>query len=67
MFSPVPTNTDIVDGSDSQVDVYELGNMTKDINTTINNTDSNHIFWFGVRTSATQPPTFVITLVFIVK
>ena len=30
--------------------------MTKDINTTINNTDSNlRAFWFGVRTSATQP------------
>ena len=33
--------------------------MTKDINTTINNTDSNpRAFWFGVRTSATQPTTF---------
>lgn len=57
--STVPTNTDIVDGSDFHADVYELGNMTKDINTTINNTDSNpRAFWFGVRTSATQPTTF---------
>ena len=40
-------------------DVYELGNMTKDINTTINNTDSNpRDFWFCVITSATQPTKF---------
>ena len=57
--STVPTNSDIVDGNDFHADVYELGNMTKDINTTINNTDSNpRAFWFGVRTSATQPTTF---------
>jgi len=57
--STIPTNTDIVDGSDFHADVNELGNQIKDINTTINNTDANpRAFWFGVRTGASQPTTF---------
>lgn len=57
--STPPTKADIVDGNDFDSAVTELSNQTKQIDTTINNSDSNpRCFWFGVRTNATQPSTF---------
>jgi hypothetical protein len=57
--STPPTRSDIVSGFDFSTDVSELSNQTKTISTTINNSDSNpRVFWFGVRSSATQPTTF---------
>lgn len=55
-----PTRADIVNGSDfDSTEVTELGNQTRTINTTINNSESDaRCFWFAVRTSATQPTTF---------
>jgi hypothetical protein len=55
----VPTNSDIVDGNDFDSAVTELGNQANSINTTINNTDSNpRAFWFGIRSTVSQPTTF---------
>ena len=52
-----PTRADIVDGSDFDAHVTELGNP-KSIATTITNSDASaRAFWFGIRTSATQPQT----------
>lgn len=57
--STPPTKANIVDGNDFDSAVTELSNQTKEIDTTINNSDSNpRCFWFGVRTNATQPSTF---------
>lgn len=55
-----PTRADIVDGNDfDSTEVTELGNQTKNINTTINNSSADaRCFWLAVRTSATQPSTF---------
>ena len=57
--STPPTKAEIVDGNNFDSAVTELSNQTRQIDTTINNSDSNpRCFWFGVRTSATQPTTF---------
>ena len=54
-----PTRADIVDGSDFDASVTELGNQSKSIATTITNSDASaRAFWFGIRTSATQPTVF---------
>jgi hypothetical protein len=55
----VPTVTDIVSGSSYAGGVTTLGNESKTIATTINNTASvPRVYWFGVRASANQPTTF---------
>lgn len=54
-----PSRTDIVDNNDFHSDVTELGDQTNSIDTFINNTTSlPQAFWFGVRTSASQPNSF---------
>lgn len=57
--STPPTRADLVDSYDFSTGATELGNQTKTISATINNTDPNpRAFWFGVRSSASQPTTF---------
>jgi len=57
--STPPTRADIVDGFDFAAEVTELGNQARVINQFItNNEGAPRAFFFGVRTSATQPTTF---------
>lgn len=54
-----PTRPDIVTGYDFDTEVTELANQTKVLSTYINNTESTpRAFWFGVRSSVTQPSVF---------
>lgn len=54
-----PTRSNIVSGYDFAPAVIELGNSSRNINTTINNAENTpRAFWFGVVSSATQPSTF---------
>ena len=57
--STLPTNADIVDGNDFHADATELGNQANSIQTTIDNTvNTPRAFWFGVRTTVSQPTVF---------
>lgn len=57
--STPPTRADIVDGFDFSSAVTELGNQARVINQFITNSGgAPRAFFFGVRTSATQPTTF---------
>lgn len=54
-----PTREEIVTDFDFAAGVFELGNQSKSISTFINNSDPNpRAFWFGIRSSASQPNTF---------
>jgi hypothetical protein len=54
-----PERPDVVSDFDFASDVVELGHHTKSISTFINNTaDVPRAFWFGVRSSASQPTVF---------
>jgi hypothetical protein len=54
-----PERSNIVSEFDFASDVVELGHHTKSISTFINNTaDVPRAFWFGVRSSASQPTVF---------
>lgn len=55
----LPGNSDVIDGTGFASGVTSLGDETYQLATFINNTDSSpRAFWFGVRTSATQPSSF---------
>jgi hypothetical protein len=57
--STAPTSGDIVDGTGFTGDVNQLSNQTKTFGATVNNSEATpQAFWFGVRTSASQPTTF---------
>jgi len=57
--STPPTRADIIDGYDFDSAVTELGNQARVINQFITNSGGvPRAFFFGVRTSATQPTTF---------
>lgn len=57
--STAPTSGDIVDGTGFTGDVNQLSNQTKTFGATVNNPEATpQAFWFGVRTSASQPTTF---------
>lgn len=57
--STPPTRADIIDGYDFDSAVTELGNQARVINQFITNPAAvPQAFYFGVRTSATQPTTF---------
>jgi len=57
--STPPTRADIIDGYDFDSAVTELGNQSRTINQFITNPAAvPQAFYFGVRTSATQPTTF---------
>lgn len=57
--STPPTRADIIDGYDFDSDVTELGNQARVVNQFITNPAAvPQAFYFGVRTSATQPTTF---------
>lgn len=54
-----PTNSDIVNGTSFTSDVTQYSNQTRTFSGTVNNSQSTpQAFWFGVRSSATQPSTF---------
>ena len=54
-----PTNSDIVDGTGFTGDVTTYGNQSRTIDQFITNSQNvPQSFWFGVRTSASQPSTF---------
>lgn len=55
----VPTNGDIVSGTEFETDVTSYGNQARTLSQTITNSESTpQAFWFAVRSSATQPTTF---------
>lgn len=55
----IPTRTDIVTVSSYAVGVTSLGNQVKNFAATINNSAGvPRVFWFGVRSTATQPTSF---------
>jgi len=57
--STPPTRADIIDGYDFDSAVTELGNQARVVNQFITNPAAvPQAFYFGVRTSATQPTTF---------
>jgi hypothetical protein len=57
--STAPTSGDIIDGTGFTGDVNQLSNQTKTFGATVNNSEATpQAFWFGVRTSASQPTTF---------
>jgi hypothetical protein len=54
-----PTNSDIVSGTGFTGNVTTFGNQSKTISQFITNSESTpQAFWFGVRSSASQPSTF---------
>jgi hypothetical protein len=55
----VPTNNDIVSGTGFAGNVTTFGNQSKTISQVITNSEATpQAFWFGVRSSASQPSTF---------
>jgi hypothetical protein len=54
-----PSNADIVFGSGYEAGVTVLGDQVKIFSATVNNPNSHpRVFWFGVRTAASQPTSF---------
>ena len=54
-----PTNSDIVNGTSFTSDVTQYGNQARTFSNTVTNSESTpQAFFFGVRSSATQPTTF---------
>lgn len=54
-----PSNSDIVFGSGFEPAVTALGNQVKTFAATVNNPSASpRVFWFGVRTAASQPTSF---------
>lgn len=54
-----PSNADIVFGTGFESAVTSLADQTKTFSATVNNPSASpRVFWFGVRTSASQPSSF---------
>ena len=54
-----PTNSDVVDGTGFTGDITTYGNQSKTFSQFVNNGESTpRTFWFGVRSSASQPTNF---------
>lgn len=54
-----PTRADVVNGFGFEGSVTVLGNQVKTFSSSVNNPQASpQAFWFGVRTSASQPTTF---------
>lgn len=57
--STPPTREDVVDGTGFESTVNVLGNQSRSLSGTINNTESSpRAFYFAIRASATQPSSF---------